>query len=157
MPPIAILDPSELDFSKIIINRDQIRERNPQRFEFELIDAVIYLNEETRVFAGYHDLKPDGWWVRGHIPGRPLYPGVLMIETAAQLCGLFAHHSQVVKSFMGFGGVDGVKFRGAVVPPARFVVVGRAQDLRPRRVVCEMQGFVNGTMVFEGTITGMPL
>ena len=48
-------------------------------------------------------------------------------------------------------------FRGAVSPPARFIVVGRAKSIKPRRTKCDVQGFVGGVMVFEAEITGMPL
>jgi 3-hydroxyacyl-[acyl-carrier-protein] dehydratase len=110
---------------------------------------------ENHIFAGYHDLTVDAWWVRGHIPGRPLFPGVLMIEVAAQLASVMTHSFLPGDRFIGFGGVSEVKFRGAIEPPARFLVIGKAIELRSRRTVCQAQGFVNGTMVFEAAITGM--
>lgn len=157
MPPPAILDITRLDFSHAVADRGEIERRIPQRHEFGLLDAVVFCDEPSRVIAGYHDVRPDAWWVRGHIPGRPLFPGVLMIEVAAQLCSVFSRRLLPGLSFVGFGGVDAVKFRGTVQPPARFVVVARATDVRPRRFICETQGFVSGTMVFEGVITGMPV
>jgi 3-hydroxyacyl-[acyl-carrier-protein] dehydratase len=59
------------------------------------------------------------------------------------------------KGFMGFGGVTDVKFRGMVVPGDRLIMVGKLKELRSRRAVGDAQGYVNGTLVFEGTITGM--
>ncbi|MHC4481279.1 MAG: hotdog domain-containing protein [Planctomycetota bacterium] len=58
-------------------------------------------------------------------------------------------------SFLGFGAMENVKFRGAVVPGDRLVLVARKRDLRRRRAVFDCQGFVDGRMVFEGTIVGM--
>jgi 3-hydroxyacyl-[acyl-carrier-protein] dehydratase len=59
------------------------------------------------------------------------------------------------KGFMGFGGVDGVKFRGIVQPGHRLIIVGKLVDVRPRRCIAATQGYVDGTLVFEGTITGL--
>lgn len=157
MPPPAIVEPASLDFSTILADRAEIARVNPQRFEFELLDAVLFVNKETRQFAGYHDIRPDAWWVRAHIPGRPLFPGVLMMEVAAQLSSFMYTRALGNSGFLGFSGVDGVKFRGAVEPPCRLVVVGLCTELKPRRFKSQMQGFVNGTMVFEGQITGMPI
>ncbi len=155
MHPLAILDPTQLDCSQPLADREAIARLNPHRYEFALLDAVVLMDQEHGLFAGYHDVRPDEFWVRGHIPGRPLFPGVLMIETVAQLASYVYHVRFPSQNFLGFTGVDGVKFRGVVQPPARFLIVGRAKEMKPRRMICEMQGFVNGAMVFEGTITGM--
>lgn len=155
MPPPPILDPVELDLSRIVAGPQQIEEANPHRYEFRLLDAVVLLDQDRNAFAGYHDVRPDAFWVRGHIPGRPLFPGVLMVEAAAQLASYLHHQVFDTPQFLGFVGVDNVKFRGTVAPPARFVIIGRSKILKPRRMVAELQGFVNNAMVFEGEITGM--
>lgn len=155
MPPPVILDPSTLDFDHPIADRDEIRRVNPHRFEFALLDGIVYSDSENSIFAGYHDLRADAWWVRGHIPGRPLFPGVLMIESAAQLASYLTYELMGFGGFVGFAGVDKVKFRGTVTPPCRFVIVGRGVSLKRRRTICEFQGFVDNTMVFEAEVTGM--
>jgi 3-hydroxyacyl-[acyl-carrier-protein] dehydratase len=157
MPPPLILDPTKLDYDHPFADRAAILGVNPHRYEFALLDAVVLLDPVQGLYAGYHDVRPDEFWVRGHIPGRPLFPGVLMIEVAAQLSSFAAHHVLKVGRFIGFAGVDKVKFRGTITPPARFVVVARQLDLKPRRVISAAQGFVDGTMVFEAEITGMPV
>lgn len=157
MPPAAIIDPSSIDCSKVIADREAITRANPQRHEFQLLDAIVHADVPALTFAGFYDVKPDAWWCRGHIPGRPLFPGVLMIESAAQLASYLTHQKFPDLGFLGFAGVDGVKFRGAVVPPSRFLIIGRATSVKPRRVICEAQGFVENQMVFEGVITGMPV
>lgn len=157
MPPPVILDPSPLDFEHLIADRDAISRVNPHRFEFALLDGIVHRDQDSRVFAGFYDVRENAWWARGHIPGRPLFPGVLMIEAAAQLASYMAHCVLDLQSFTGFAGVDKVKFRGTVTPPCRFVIVGRGKSLKRRRIVCECQGFVDRTMVFEAEITGMPV
>lgn len=157
MPPPVILSPSSLDFSSLVADREAIMKLNPQRFEFQLLDGVLLADREKNVFAGFHDVRADAFWVRGHIPGRPLFPGVLMIESAAQLCSFMFYAHFPGSGFLGFAGVDGVKFRGAVVPPRRLVIVGQVKSVRPRRMICNTQGYVDENMVFEAEITGMPV
>ena len=107
--------------------------------------------------VGLRDIKADEWWTRGHVPGRPLFPGVLMIEAAAQLAGFFGKKVLGSQRFIGFGGVDKVKFREAVVPPAKMYILAKGIEVRPRRIVCDVQGVVDGRLVFEGQVTGVPM
>lgn len=155
MPPQVFIDPTQLDFDHPIAGREQVQQLNRQRYEFQLLDAVVLCDRERVLMAGYHDVRPDAWWVRGHIPGRPLFPGVLMIECAAQLSSFLYHQFYGSEHFLGFVGVDDVKFRGTVEPPARFVVVARGREIKRKRLICETQGFVDGRFVYEGVITGM--
>lgn len=155
MPPPAIVDPSTLDFSRPVVDREAILQVNPHRHEFALLDAIVFFDAAQRVFVGYHDVRADAWWTRGHIPGRPLFPGVLMIEVAAQLASYLTHEIIGTSRFIGLTGVDQVKYRGTVEPPCRFVVVGKGLDVRPRRTKCYTQGFVGSKMVFEAVIHGM--
>lgn len=156
MPPPSILELSTVDCDKILYTREQIYQRLPQRFEFSQLDAIVHMDRDAGVIAGFREIRPDEWWCRGHLPQKPIFPGVLMMETAAQLAGFFREIEFPSNDFLGFGGVDGAKFRIAVIPPTRVILVGRALENRKRRFVCEIQAFVNGTMAFEGTITGMP-
>jgi len=157
MPPEPIVDLSKINFGRVLIDKAGIRQVNPQRFEMEHLDGIVYLDTEKGEVVGYKEVREDEFWTRGHIPGRPLLPGVLMIEAAAQLVSYCTHMMLQTDKFIGFGGVDEVKFRGTVVPPCRLVIAGRAIEVRPRRSVCYVQGFVDRTMVFEGKITGMPV
>lgn len=155
MPPPVFLDPGTLDLDQIIADRETIQRHNPQRYEFALLDAVIYRDAENHIYAGYHDVRADAWWTRAHIPGRPLMPGVLMLETAAQLASYMVHQVFESDDFLGFAGADGVKFRGTVEPPCRLVMIGKGRQVKPRRIICDTQGFVDGVMVFEATIRGI--
>ncbi len=155
MPPKAIMDLSKIDLAKPIVSRDQIAQVNPHRFEFALLDGFYHLDYTTNEMVAFVDVKQEDFWVRGHIPGRPLMPGVLMIESSAQMISYFAKVATRTDGFIGFGGVTDVKFRGQVVPGNKLIMLGKVTELRPRRCVALTQGFVEGTMVYEGTITGM--
>ncbi len=155
MPAEPLFDMSKFDPNKVLIDREGIGKINLQRYEFAQLDSIAYLDLELGEIAGIRDIREDEFWVRGHIPGRPLFPGVLMIESAAQLISYVAVSGAPDRGFMGFGGVEGVKFRGAVLPGQRIVMLGKTIEIRSRRCVGAAQGYVDGKMVFEATITGM--
>ncbi len=155
MPPEPLFDLSKIDTSEVAVSRDEIYQVNPHRFEFQQLDGIYFVDHEKGQLAGYRDIRADEFWVRGHIPGRPIFPGVLMIETAAQLVSYYVMSLTPEKGFLGFAGVDDVKFRGAVGPGHRIVMTGKMVQMRPRRCVGATQGFVDGEMVYEGVITGM--
>ncbi len=158
MPPPLILDPAAIDLGKIVADRDAIRRVNLQRFDMEQIDAVCLLDPERKLIVGYKDVRPDEFWVRGHFPNDPLLPGVLMCEAAAQL-GSYYTISQKISPHakMGFGGIEGVRFRAAVRPGDRLVIVGQGKRLRTLQTVFEVQGFVGQTLAFHGEFIGIPL
>jgi 3-hydroxyacyl-[acyl-carrier-protein] dehydratase len=158
MPPELHLDPQTLDLGKVIADREAIRRVNPQRFEMEQLTAIVHVDHDQHVVAGYKDVTADEFWVRGHMPGFPLLPGVLMCEAAAQLCAYYTATQGLLQGdFIGFGGLENVRFRGMVRPGDRLVLVGKATRLHRRQTIFNVQGFVGATMVFHGDILGVPL
>lgn len=157
MPPEPVIDLSTIDLDRVLVDREGIRKVNPQRYEMEQLDGILHVDTENSRVVGFKDVREDEFWVRGHIPGRPLLPGVLMIEAAAQLASYYTHIVLGVDRFIGFGGVDDVKFRGAVTPTCRMILAAKAIEIRSRRSICYVQGFVDSEMVFEAKITGMPV
>jgi 3-hydroxyacyl-[acyl-carrier-protein] dehydratase len=154
-----ILDPSEYDLDHIEADIEEIRRFNPQRFEMEQLTAIVYDDIERGVIVGYKDLALDEFWVRGHMPGMPLMPGVIMCEAAAQLCGFHVQrHNLMGAEMLGFGGLDDVRFRGTIIPGDRLVIVAEKLQLRPGAMVrCRFQCFVRENMVCEGKIRGIPI
>ena len=152
-----ILDFSEYDLNKVVADIEQIRRYNPQRYEMEQLTAICYENLETKTCVGYKDLAPDEFWARGHMPGMPLMPGVIMCEAAAQLASYYSQRHKLMEGVIGFGGLEEVRFRGLVRPGDRFVIVSRLLKIRRAILTCEFQCFVNQTLVCEGVIKGVSL
>ena len=83
-------------------------------------------------------------------------PGVIQIEAAAQLLSFFVKRIYEEEGFVGFGGIDRAKFRATIAPGCRLCLLGRiTQARRGRKYVCDVQGVVGQTLVFEATISGM--
>ncbi|MFN4243643.1 MAG: 3-hydroxyacyl-ACP dehydratase FabZ family protein [Tepidisphaerales bacterium] len=157
MPPALLFDLSGIDLNRVLYDREAIRQVNLQRYEFEMLDGICWVDEPAGRIVGFKDVRADEFWVRGHIPGRPLFPGALQIEAAAQISSFFTTKVMGWQGFLGFGGVDEVRFRGQVVPGQRLYLLAERQWARHRRVQCKTQGLVDGQLVFEGLITGVLL
>jgi len=158
MPPNApILEPGTLNVEQIVDDKAGIRAWVPQRHEFEMLDAIVHYDGSALVAVALKEIAAGDFWVRGHIPGRPLFPGVLMIESAAQLCCYCFCRANREKRFFAFGGVDAVRFRGTVVPGDRLLLMAKAKKARSNLGVFDTQGFVDGRLVFEAVITGIVL
>lgn len=157
MAPPLIVDISQLDLSKAIVGVPQIEAVNPQRGDMRHLDGILWMSPNYDAAVGFKDCRHDEFWVPGHIPGRPLFPGVLMIEAAAQLAGYLMAQRIPGCGFLGFTGVDEVKFRGQVQPGDRLLLLGREVSFKPRRFICTVQGLVNNKLVFEANVSGMPI
>jgi len=158
MPPAPHMDPTTIDLGRVLADQEAIRKINQQRFEMEQLTAIVYFDHENRVTIGYKDVGQDEFWARGHMPGYPLMPGVLLCEAAAQLCSFYIVQEKIMEAdFIGFGGLENVRFRSPVRPGDRLVLVAKAIKLHRRQVVCNVQGFVGSTMVFHADIIGVPI
>jgi 3-hydroxyacyl-[acyl-carrier-protein] dehydratase len=154
-----LVDPAALDVSRVIADLDEIRRYNPQRFEMEQLTAIVLEDTQRQLCVGYKDVTPDEFWVRGHMPGKPLMPGVIICEAAAQLSSYFAQKYDLMGCDMiGFGGLEEVRFRGMVRPGDRLIIAARLLKVRRgAMIVCMFQAYVGDNLVCEGKIKGIPL
>ncbi|HVT90488.1 MAG TPA: hypothetical protein VHD56_16660 [Tepidisphaeraceae bacterium] len=154
MPPQFLFDLSSIDLNGVESDLEEIRRANPQRGDMEQLDAIIWTDSSKGRILGYKDVKASEFWVPGHIPGRPLLPGVLMIEAGAQLASFYTRKFVGWKGFIGFGGVENCKFRMQVAPGQRMYVLGQKVWERHHRIFCHIQGVVSGAVAFECSIVG---
>ncbi len=154
-----LVDLSLLDFENPLADIEEIRRYNPQRYEMEQLTAILYEDCTTHTCAAYKDLTTKEFWVRGHMPGMPLMPGVMMLEAAAQLASYFAQkHDLLGAAMVGFGGLDEVRFRDPVIPGDRLVLMVQLEKARRgRMIVARFQGAVGDTLVVEGVLRGIPI
>jgi len=154
MPPQLLYDISGIDLDRVLFDQEAIRQCNPQRGAMEHLNAIVYAEPEQGRIVGYKDVRDDEFWVQGHIPGRPLLPGVIMIEAGAQLASFYTRKYSHWKGFIGFSGAEEVRFRLPVPPGNRLHIVGQKDWERHGRFRCRVQGIVNGSLAFEAAIVG---
>ena len=148
----------DFDLSKVLIDREAIAKVNPHRHELALLDGILYSTHESAV--GYIDITEEMFWVRGHFPGRPLMPGVLICECAAQLSAYFAATTDMIDEgyVVGLGGLDNIKFRGPVVPGDTLILMLRRGKVRKNALfTAEFQAYVGESLVAQGVIRGVAL
>lgn len=90
----------------------------PHRYPFVLIDRVTEIKAGESV-RGHKCVSYNEPWFPGHFPGRPIMPGVLIVEALAQIGGILAHATDPfdpAAKLMLFLGIDKARFRRPVVP-----------------------------------------
>lgn len=154
-----LFDLSGIDLTKVCADIDTIRKYNPQRFEMEHLTAIVHEDAEHFRCVGYKDITPDEFWIRGHMPGMPLMPGVIMLESIAQMCSYFVQKYDLLGAAMvGFGGLEDVRFRDPVVPGDRLYLLCELEKVRRgRMIVSRFQGVVGDRVVVEGVLKGIPI
>jgi len=158
MPPPLLFDLSQIDLNtEPLYDRDAVEKANPQRFEMQQLDGILWCDREKSLILGYKDVTSGEFWVRGHIPGRPLMPGVIMIEAAAQLSSFFVRHIYEMEGFIGFAGIEQAKFRSIIEPGTRLYLLGHITKFKRRKYTCSIQGVTEGTMAFEVVVSGLIL
>ncbi|MFN2472066.1 MAG: 3-hydroxyacyl-ACP dehydratase FabZ [Gaiellaceae bacterium] len=98
------------------MGRSEIEAILPHREPFLLIDEVLELEPGSRVVAR-KTVRADEWWFAGHFPGRPVMPGVLIVEAMAQTGAVAVLSEQENRGRIAFfAGIDDVRFKRIVEP-----------------------------------------
>jgi 3-hydroxyacyl-[acyl-carrier-protein] dehydratase len=150
-----LIDLSSIDMTKTALDRAALERWNPHRGPIVQLDRVIWTDAAFSQAVGVKHVRDDEFWVGGHFPGRPMMPGVLMIEAGAQLSSYMFYARRGEPCLAGFTRIDNVAFRGQVVPGDDLILLSRELKFKPRRFVSAIQGVVREKLVFEAEITGM--
>ncbi len=157
MPPSQLFDLDAYDLTKVVVTREQIYKVLPHRGAFMLLDGALVVDPDAERMVAFANVPVDAWWSPWHFPGRPLLPGVCMIEMAAQAAWYYSYAILGHKGVMAFASLDECKFRGTVEPPCRLLLLGVKVDVRRRRHICAFQGIVDGKIVFSAKLAGVPI
>ncbi len=157
MPLVPLVDLARLDLSREVVSHASLYRVLKQAGNFALADGLLHMDTSTDVVVGYKDIRRDAWWAADHIPGRPLFPGALMIETSAQIAtyDFLCRRPELDGAFIGFTGIEGTRFRAIVEPECRLLFACLAARLRKTMFTYKVQGLVGAEIVFETEITGM--
>lgn len=157
---VPLIDPRAYSLERVQYDLERIRAINPQRYEFEQLTAVLHLDLPSNLIVCHRRVSADEFWVRGHVPGRPLFPGVMQLETLAQAAGFHSAISNEYPpgTFVAFAGVENVRFREQVAPPCDLWVAGKAVRSGKNVSVIVWNGQLlrgDGAVVAEGTVLGV--
>ncbi len=134
------------------LNQEDIQNILPHRYPFLLVDRIVELDPGKRI-VGLKNVSINEPFFQGHFPGRPIMPGVLIVESLAQVGGilaLLATPENMGNPSIYLMGLDKVRFRQPVVPGDQMRL--EVETLRGGKKFWKMQGqaFVNDTLVMEG-------
>jgi len=145
--------------------KQEVLELVPQQAPFRFIDEIISLDEEQIV--GAYRFREDEFFYRGHFPGRPITPGVILIETMAQIgvvafgmyllaCQKNIRPNQLNGPLSLFSLADGIEFKGIVKPGERVIVKGKKIYMRKGALKVDINmERENGEVVCVGQLAGM--
>ncbi|MGQ9472665.1 MAG: 3-hydroxyacyl-ACP dehydratase FabZ [Candidatus Caldatribacteriaceae bacterium] len=133
------------------LNVQEIQKILPHRFPFLLVDKV-HMTQEGMV-TGIKNVTIDEWFFQGHYPGRPIMPGVLILESMAQVGATMMMNMEKFRDCIPyFASLDKVRFRKPVQPGDLLVL--EVTLLKMSAGVAKLKGVakVNGVVVAEGEI-----
>jgi 3-hydroxyacyl-[acyl-carrier-protein] dehydratase len=137
--------------TKTVFSIEEIQNILPHRYPFALVDRIIEYSPGKHA-VGIKNVTMNEPFFQGHFPGRPIMPGVLMVEAMAQVGGIILKQMpNQDKSLFVFAGIDKVRFRRPVVPGDRLVMTVELLRFRGGRFG-KMQGRaeVEGELAVEG-------
>ncbi len=137
-----------------LMNLEDIMQVLPHRYPFLLVDRVLDM-EVGRYMRAMKNITFNEQFFQGHFPGRPVMPGVLIIEAMAQVGGLLANATDpnLKGKLIYFMAIDKVKFRRPVVPGDQLIL--EVIDLHRSSRAWKMQGkaMVEGKVAAQAEVT----
>ena len=137
---------------KKVFTLEEIQELLPHRYPFALVDRIVDYVPGERA-TGLKNVTFNEPHFQGHFPGKPLMPGVLIVEAMAQVGGIVLSQMSGVEGLCVFAGIDKVKFRKPVVPGDQlFITTELIKIKRGRFGKMQSRAEVDGQLACEGTL-----
>ena len=136
-----------------MLNKEDIKKIIPQREPFLMIDEVeSFVPGESAV--AYKNVSEDEWYFKGHFPGNPIMPGVLITESLAQAgaVAILSMEENKGKNAL-FGGIDKMKFKKMVVPGDRLKLEVKIIKRKGTIGIGEAIATVDGALAAKGELT----
>ena len=138
---------------KAPLGRSEIEEIIPHRDPFLLLDEVTVIEPGVRVVATKR-VREDEWYLAGHFPGRPIMPGVLMVEALAQAGAVAVLSQEANRGKLAlFAGIDDVRFKRLVEPGDELELTCELERLRGPIGRGKATATVDGELAVRGTLT----
>lgn len=146
-----------IDLSARLLDREGVQSWIPHRGAMQLLESVVWVSEDKTRGVGHRAVRDDEFWVPGHFPSRAMFPGVLMVETGAQLALYLFNIRMGSPQLPAFLRIEDCTFRHHVEPGDDFYVLCREVKIGKRRFVSDVQGVVGSNIAFQARIGGMSL
>ncbi len=137
-----------------IMDTEDILKILPHRYPFMLVDRIIELSEDKSRIVGIKNLTFNELFFQGHFPGNPVMPGVLQLESMAQVAGVMLNsrlgNEGKIAYFMS---ISNAKFRKMVKPGDQLRIEIEAVRLRSRNAIVQGKAFVEHNLVSEAELS----
>lgn len=151
-----LFDLGAIDLNARISDRTRLEQYIPHRGIMSLVDYIVWEHPSRLQGVAIKHIRPDEFWVPGHFPSQAVFPGVLMLETAAQFAAyLFKSRISPGPSLVVFLRIEDVSFRNMVKPGDDLYFLCDEIKVGRRRFTTKTQGLVGDRIAFEGVLTGM--
>src|SRR5712692_4490960 len=137
----------------MILDTNGIQQILPHRYPFLMVDTIVEMERFKRI-VGVKNVSINESYFQGHFPGKPIMPGVLIIEAMAQTGGLLLLQEipDREKKLLYFVAIDGARFRRPVVPGEQLRIEMKVVSWRGDFCKLDGRATVDGQLAAEATL-----